>query len=74
MVKGVYYFILSCNALTMGGYVQNLQKAKQQQRFGALVMWSVWVVDVGIVSCRVRFPNPSLGRGLVGRWHPNKIQ
>jgi hypothetical protein len=38
------------------------------------VMWSVWVVDAGIVSCRVRFPNPSLGRELVGRWHPNKIQ
>jgi hypothetical protein len=52
----------------MGGYVQNLQKAKQQKRFGTLVMWSVWVVDVGIVSCRVRFPNPSLGREVVGRW------
>jgi hypothetical protein len=36
MVKGVYYFILSCNALTMGGYVQNLQKANSNNVLGRL--------------------------------------
>jgi hypothetical protein len=37
----------------MGGYVQNLQKAKHPQRFWNVsdVVWagSVWVVDVGVM-------------------------